>query len=372
MSSETPPVPASSGPRRLGREWLFQGFFLAAFAFLLYQLARVLAPFLTPLTAALIIALIFYPLHRHLLRVVPRPNLAAALSTLLALATIVVPVLALGWLLFREAAEFFPVARALLREGAAAAAGGATLDLPAPLAAGLEQVQAWLARARIDLRQLALDSVGQLGNSVTSLGSALVRNAILLVFDVVVLVFAVFFFLRDGALTTRRILDHVPMEEAGKQLVLERLYRTLAAIVRGAFLTATTQGLLAGAGFAVAGVRFPVLLGFATALFAVVPLLGAAAVWAPVGIYLVVTGSTVAGVGVLLWGALVVSLSDNFLRPVLIGEAAELPILLLFVGILGGLQVYGVAGALISPLLIATVLAFAGIYREQYGVGRPR
>lgn len=363
------PVPTAVGaPRRVSRELLFQVFFFAVFSFLLYQLARVLAPFLASLTGALIVALIFYPLHVRLGRHLHQASVTATVTTLLALTTIIVPVLLLGWLLFREAAEFVPTARALLRDGAAAV-GGAEVNLPAPLQRLWELAAGWLDRARIDVRQVAMDGIRQLGNTITELGTAMVRNVILLIFDVIVLVFALFFFLRDGATTSRRILDLVPMEEASKNVVLARLYRTLAAIVRGAFLTATTQGVLAGLAFAVAGVRFPVLLGFATALFAIVPVLGAAAVWAPVGLYLLYLGESVAGVGVLLWGALVVSLSDNFLRPLLIGERAQLPILLLFVGILGGLQVYGVAGALISPMLIASVLAFAGIFREQYGLG---
>jgi predicted PurR-regulated permease PerM len=364
------PAPASA-PRRVSRELLFQVFFFAVFGFLLYQLARVLAPFMASLTGALIVALIFYPLHVRLRRRLRPPSAAACVTTLLALTTIIVPLLTLGWLLFREAAEFVPTARDLLRDGAAAVRGD-ELVLPAPLERLWDLGNEWLARARIDVRQVALDGIRQLGNTMTELGTAMVRNVVLLMFDVIVLVFALFFFLRDGPATSRRILDLVPMEEASKNLILERLYRTLAAIVRGAFLTASTQGVLAGAAFAVAGVRFPVLLGFATALFAVVPILGAAAVWAPVGLYLWYVGDTGAGIGVLLWGALVVSLSDNFLRPYLIGEHAQLPILLLFVGILGGLQVYGVAGALISPLLIASVLAFAAIFREQYGLGRGR
>lgn len=358
--------------RRVSRELLFQLFFIAAFSFLLYQLARILSPFVTALTGALIVALIFYPIHRRIGHRLKNRNVAAGCSTLLALTTIIVPVLALGWLLFREAAVFFPTAGELLRGGAEAAAGRVALHLPAPLERAWRLLQTWLESTQLDVRQLALEGVRQLGNSMTDLGAAMVRNVVFVVFDLVVLVFSVFFFFRDGPSMSRRILDLVPMEEQSKGVVLERLYRTLAAIVRGAFLTATAQGALAGAGFAVAGVRFPVLLGFATALFAVVPLLGAAAIWLPVGLYLLYLGDTSQGIGVMLWGGLVVSLSDNFLRPLLIGGRAELPILLLFVGILGGLQVYGVAGALISPLVIASVLAFAGIFREQYGLGRSR
>src|SRR5690606_3678293 len=170
----------------------------------------------------------------------------------------------------------------------------------------------------------------------------------------------------DGHRAVRWILDLVPMEEENKQLVVGRLDRTLSAIVRGAFITASAQGALTGVGLAATGIPAPVLLGFVSALLAFVPFVGASLVWAPAAIYLAVTGKLLAGAALAAWGMLVVGLVDNFLRPYVVGEHAQLPILLLLVGILGGIQVYGLIGALVSPLLIASVLAFAQIYRDQY------
>lgn len=86
----------------------------------------------------------------------------------------------------------------------------------------------------------------------------------------------------------------------------------------------------------------------------------------PAAVYLFVNEQTMAAVGLSLWGLVLVGLIDNVLRPVVIGDHAQLPILLLFLGVLGGIQIYGLIGALISPMLIACVFAFAHIYREQY------
>ena len=108
------------------------------------------------------------------------------------------------------------------------------------------------------------------------------------------------------------------------------------------------------------------LLGFNTPQLALVPFAGAALVWAPVGLYLLYSGDQSAGIGILIWGAVAVSMSDNLVRTLLISGRTQMSLLLLFPGILGGIQVYGVAGALIGPLVIATLLAFARIYHEQY------
>jgi len=367
MSEPATPATAASAarPSASDRQSLFRLFFLGAFAYLIYQSLLILSPFGTALTAALIVTMVFYPLHARFLVWVRGSNRAASVSTVLALLTVIVPFLVLVWLLLAEAGAVFPHMRELFSQpmGAGSAGGFA---VPAVLAGRWARIQTFLAGWHIDLRAMALESVQQVGNSLTSIGAGILKNSVLVVFDIIVLVVAIFFFFRDGPQLVRAIVDLIPMEEADKHMVIARLDETLTAIVRSAFITATVQGTLAGVGFAVAGVGFPVLLGFTTALLALVPFAGAALVWAPVGLYLIYSGDQSAGIGILIWGAVAVSMSDNLVRTLLISGRTQMSLLLLFPGILGGIQVYGVAGALIGPLVIATLLAFARIYHEQY------
>lgn len=367
-TSEPPAVQPPSEPRANtpDRRILFLLFFFAAYFYLLYELARILSPFFGALFGALMLVIIFYPVHRRIERTLRRPNLAAALTTLLVLVTIVVPIIALVWLLVHEATDVVPWVREWLAEKRQDVVIGGVAYLPAPLARSWEAVRSLVDAWNVDLRQTALDAVSELGNAATALGAATLRGLLGLLFNIIVLVIALFFFLRDGTEIVRWVLDLVPMEETNKQLVLRQLDRTLSAIIRGAFITSSAQGLLTGVGLAIAGVPFPVLLGFAAALACLVPFVGPALVWMPAAAYLFATGSTSAAIGLFVWGVLVVGLVDNFLRPYVIGEHAHLPILLLLIGVLGGLQTYGLIGVLLSPLIIATVLAFARIYREQY------
>ena len=366
------PDPAATGDARPSpdRRLLFLVFFFAVYFYLLYQLARVLSPFMAPLIGAVMIVLIFHPLHVRLSRHVKNATAAAAGSTTIALVTIVVPVIVLVWLLVNETTAVVPAVGDWLanRGDLAGALGG--LHLPAPLEKAWQTALGYIEHWRIDLRSIAIEALRDVGNSVTRFGAATVRQFFGLLLDLIVLVLTMFFFFRDGTRIVSWILDLVPMEESNKKLILDRLDRTLSAIVRGAFITASVQGALTGIGLGVAGVPFPVVLGFAAALLSVVPFVGASLVWAPAVIYLFIGGHTAAAIGLLIWGALVVGLVDNFLRPYLVGEQAQLPILLILVGVLGGIQVYGLVGALVSPLLIATVLAFAQIYREQYLISK--
>jgi predicted PurR-regulated permease PerM len=118
-------------------------------------------------------------------------------------------------------------------------------------------------------------------------------------------------------------------------------------------------------GYLIAGVPLAVFFGVLTGFCAMIPVVGAGLVWLPIGIF-VFTQDTSWGIFLLVWGFFLVSLIDNFLKPILIGSRARIPILLIFCSIIGGANVYGVTGLLVGPILIAVLLAFITIYRESY------
>ena len=89
-------------------------------------------------------------------------------------------------------------------------------------------------------------------------------------------------------------------------------------------------------------------------------------VWGPVALYLFWTGPLWKAIAMLVWGAGVVTMADNVLRPMLIGKKAKLPVLFLFFSILGGLAAYGVIGLFLGPILLAILLTAIQIYREEY------
>ncbi|MGH8613345.1 MAG: AI-2E family transporter [Gammaproteobacteria bacterium] len=364
--SEIPVTPQK--PIAISKRLLSRLFFFGVFLLLLYQLLRLLAPFFTPLMSAITLTLIFYPIYVRIAGLIPSRNIAAFLSTLLALVTIIVPLLFAVWLLVKEAAEVFPAAKSWM---AAQSGGSLASKLPPSLAGVWRGIREYLAIGQLDLEEIVLNNIRQLGNEITGFGARMVRNVVLTLFDVVALIMGLFFFFRDGIRIVWWTAELIPLEPENKELIVQGLGRTLSAVVRGIFITALLQGLLAGAGFAFVGIGFPVLLGFTTAFMALIPFLGATSVWLPVAIFLLLKGTIGKAIILALWGGLVVSLVDNVLRPVLIGEVTKLPTLLLFLGILGGIQAYGFIGLLVGPLLIASVFAFIKIYQQHYHVAKP-
>jgi predicted PurR-regulated permease PerM len=168
---------------------------------------------------------------------------------------------------------------------------------------------------------------------------------------------------RDGDILLNWILRLIPMEHEHKQALAHSAYETFRAVTIGVFLTAAAQGVTAMIGFLIAGIRLPVLLGLATS---VTSLLGASfVVTLPVAL-VVMINSPGWGFFLLLWGAFVVGVLDNFLKPILIGSRTRMPFVLVFFSILGGLKMYGLLGLVLGPILVACVLTFIRIYRETY------
>lgn len=185
-----------------------------------------------------------------------------------------------------------------------------------------------------------------------------------------VLLVTVFFCYRDG----QRILSQLQsgiIRFLGEQrhIYLQAIGETTKAVVYGFVLAAMVQGSLAGIAYAVAGVQAPLLLGATTALLALVPF-GATLVWVPVGLTLLLENSPWAGIGLLLWGTLVVSTIDNVIRPLVISGASQIPFLVVMFGVLGGLQTFGVIGIFLGPIVLAVLMAVWQAWISQQGMDK--
>lgn len=331
---------------------------VAAFAFLVFIFGLtfwVLSPFLASLAWAGILAYATWPFHQWLRDRLPgRDNLAALLMTLAVAATLLLPLL---WVMFMVV-EDVAVASATLKQLA-------THGLP-PLPAGVrawpggewiaaqyQRVQADPAWARSQIDALELTDFTSLKTLVGGVG----RNAA----KFGLAVFALFFLYRhgDSVLAQFRGVATRWLGEAARGYI-QAVGVTVRAVVFGIVLTALAQGLLAGLGYWVAGVSAPALWGMVTALVSLIPFVGPV-VWVGLSLGLLAHGETQAALGLFLWGALVVSWVDNLIRPLVISGPTRIPFLLVFLGVLGGLNAFGLIGLFLGPVLLAVSVA---IWRE--------
>jgi predicted PurR-regulated permease PerM len=136
--------------------------------------------------------------------------------------------------------------------------------------------------------------------------------------------------------------------------------------LRGALIIGIVQGGLAGVAFALAGIGGAVFWGTVMAFLSIIPLLGAALVWVPGVIYLIAVGKIGAGIAVGVWCAVVVGMADNLLRPWLVGKDTQMPDLLVFLGIVGGLSLFGGIGFFIGPIVAALFVAVWDFYGTAF------
>jgi len=151
--------------------------------------------------------------------------------------------------------------------------------------------------------------------------------------------------------------------------VLSRLQDMLSAVVRGMALTAVVQAVVTGIGVLLVGLPFAAFLGVLAGFLSLLPF-GPPIVWMGCAVYLFVQGSVARAIFLTVYGLLVVGTVDNLVRPILIGGRARIPTVMLFFGIIGGLEAYGFLGIFLGPVLIATLAAFVQIYRDEYFLNR--
>ncbi len=211
-----------------------------------------------------------------------------------------------------------------------------------------------------------LNAAKTLGNLTARQAAAITKNILLFGLDLVLTVFLSFFFLKDGGKIYRFIYEIPPLEEQDKKHIFKQINEPFAAVLHGQLLTAIVQAITAGIIFWSLKLPLPIFFAAITFLSAFIPVMGASLVWGSFVVYLIALQQFKKAFLLFLLGTFIISLVDNFLKPLFIGEKTKLPYLLLFLGILGGLQLYGFVGIFLAPTLLSLFFALIKIYRQKF------
>ena len=349
----------------MNQKWLATIFFFALLLALLYLAFLILSPFLKAITWAALLAILAYPAYVRLLRIVRgRATLAALAVTLLILLVIVLPAFRIATFLSQEALEFAKNTSVFSADQGL----GYLREWPslAPLFRLWDSVSAALASFEIDLKRIMAQGAQVASHYVVAQVKDFAQDLLLFAVNFAFVLFSLFFFLRDGKDLCERIRLLLPVEPEHQSLLFERVVTAVFGVIHGIFITATVQGLLAGLAYWALGLPFAVLLGVATSFAALFPIGGSALIWLPASLYLFFQGAYMQGTMLLVWGTAVVAGIDNILRPILMGSRLHLSALFLFFSILGGVQLFGVLGLILGPVLFALLAALLDLYVKEY------
>jgi predicted PurR-regulated permease PerM len=324
--------------------------FYAIVALLVYLSYRLFEPFLEPLAWAAILVVLTYPVYRRLATRL-RPGTAAMWATVGVTVLLILPMTLVLSSFVKQAVYAVHSIQIGVEAGHYAWVNRLWETLqgrfPGLIPSNLGSiVQTYVDRAA--------------GFAAAKAGDIL-RNSATFILDVTVTIFAMFYFYKDGTVITRRIRDGLPFEAEQSERLMADTHSLVFATVLSTLAAAAMHGLIGMLTFQLTGIRSPVFWGVLMGFFSFIPLIGTALIWVPLALSLLLGGHVVAGIvlGAMCGG--VIGTLDSFIRPYIISGRAEMNMLLVFIGVLGGIEVFGLLGVVLGPIVLAiggTLLQF--------------
>jgi predicted PurR-regulated permease PerM len=321
-------------------------------AILLGYLAYLVAlPFLVPLAWAAILVVVTFPVHRRLNRHMSG-NSAALVSTTGVTLILIVPVIFVLIAFVQQAVSAVQGVRFGIAAGRYAWAQSLWFHLqsrfpsliPADLGAAL----------RGYAQQAASYIAARLGD--------ILKHTAEFILALCYTILAMFYFFRDGVGIVDRLRQALPFESSEQNLIVDNTGELIFATVTSSLVAAAIHGVIGGVTFAATGIQSPLFWGVLMGFFSLIPLVGTALIWVPLSISLILGGHLAAGVILAAVCSLVVGMVDNLVRPMLISGRAEMSTLLIFIGVLGGIHVFGLLGVVVGPIILATAATLLEFY----------
>ncbi len=344
---------------------------MSMLAIVTLALGAILVPFYGTLLWAVIIALLFRPLYRWLLPRVRRQRSPAALLTLLVVLLIaILPFAFITGSLARQVASVY----AQVQSGA--------LNPSVFFQGVLDALPQWAADlldrfgfgAFEDLRARLTTMLGEGSKMIATQALSIGQNTFEFVARLFIMLYVAFFLIRDGDSIMRSIREALPLTTRDEQELINKFTTVVRATVKGNLLVALLQGALGGLAFWFLGIQAALLWAVLMAFLSLLPAVGAALVWLPVAVYFLSTGAVAAGIGLIVYGVVVIGLVDNVLRPILVGKDTRMPDWVVLITTLGGMAVFGINGFVLGPMIAAMFFSVWQIavtspaYREQQAI----
>jgi predicted PurR-regulated permease PerM len=313
----------------------------------------ILQPFWGAIFWACAMAIIFYPLQRRMLRNFGgRSTLAASVTLLIGFIILILPAVAVIFAFIQEGTALYQriedeeLDPALLFERI----GNALPFLPELLQSigvNTSSVREMLSESAVVVSQWLAQEAIKFG-----------RNTFGFFIRLLLMLYLTFFLLRDGQKIVIWMRRAAPLGGERTQLLFDKFVEVTRATIKGNMVVAAVQGGLGGFIFWALGISAPVVWGVVMAILSLIPAVGAFVVWLPVAIYLYSTGDWGRATILVAFGSIVIGLSDNVLRPRLVGRDTKLPDYMVLFSTLGGLVLLGINGFVIGPLLAVLFVTF--------------
>ncbi|MEJ7616868.1 MAG: AI-2E family transporter [Pyrinomonadaceae bacterium] len=331
----------------------------------LYLCWLMLEPFLGVLLWAVVLVIVFLPVHRRIEARTQSPGWSAVISCLLVVVMVLLPLSLLALAVVREVTGFAQNLQANM---------DSFFDPNSPLTG---KYLRWLGQY-IDIDQLrtqrfVVERIRGMSGVILNRTLGVVGGLVGVVLEIFFVIFTMYYLFRDRVKLSAGLADALPLDRRQAREIFARTRDVISASVYGVVVIATIQGTLGGLAFWFLGLPSPLLWGVVMILLSMIPMVGSFVVWVPAALFLLASGHWVKALVLTIIGFLVIGTIDNVLRPKLVGEKTRLHELLIFFSVLGGLQVFGILGLVLGPVVVAVTIALIDIFRhaERRPAGTP-
>jgi predicted PurR-regulated permease PerM len=336
-------------------------FFIALLFIVTLTFFWLIRGFMQPIFWAIALGIVVYPLHARLVRKLhDRESLAAVASVAIVVVVVILPLVGIGAAVTAEGAALYQ----RLEGGGFGVEGlSSRVQQRMPQITGLiERVGLDPARIEVQAQSAAVTASRFIAERAVAIGGGTLRGTIFFF----LMLYLLFFFLRDGRGILEALIRALPLGDQRERHLLDRFAEVSRATIKGTLVVGIVQGAIGGIAFAVLGIGAPVLWGTVMALLSILPAVGTALVWLPAAIYLLVSGQIFGGIALIFVGVFVIGLTDNLLRPILVGRDTRLPDYLILLATLGGLAGFGLAGIIIGPTIAAFFLSVWNMAEQEF------
>lgn len=351
-------------------QWRMAGvIFFGLLALLLVWAAfAIVRPFLTAILLGAILVILTFDLFRRVRTRMKGSSTQAAVTMLLGITVvIVIPAVILGVLLTQQA----NLVMEKLQSGEAQQMIQ-RIDLTQHLSV-IRRFAPNFDPATLSPDRILLPAVRQVPGWVARHGGSLIGGLAGALLGFALVLLSMFFFYVEGESIVRQLAILSPLPDRYNDEFATKFKDVIDATFRGQLFTGIAQGVMTGVGLAIAGVPGAAFWGAVAALLSLIPMVGAAAVWVPASIYLIISASIGArpwwpAIFMVIWGAVPVSLIDNVVRPWAMRGKAQLPAIPLLFSVLGGMQAFGIVGLVIGPLVFSLLMSIIDIYKKSFSM----
>jgi predicted PurR-regulated permease PerM len=324
-----------------------------------YYAYLVMRPFVTPILWASVLAILFYPLYRFLEGRVHWRSIAALITLFLIFLVILGPFSYLSFLLTSEILE---VVRSL--EKGETLGIDVLMDQPG-VAWVIQKLQSVLGLENVDVEAMVRGNLSNLGRELADKATTGVKNIVGAFFNFLFMSLTIFFFLRDGSPLLGKLRDYLPFSPEHRGRLEKQVKDMVVSTIFGGVVVAVCQGVMGGTAFYLLDVPNAAIWGTAISITSFIPVLGAVSIWGSVVVYLVIQELYVKAFILLLVGTFGISLIDNILKPIIIGERTKMPALLVLFSVLGGIKAFGLLGLIMGPMSVVLFLSVFEIFKGQ-------